>query len=165
MTLWLLVPFLALAAIVQTAWLPLLSVFGYKVDLALVLVVLWGLVGPIGQAAQWGFIVGIFLDLTSGLPFGLHTLALTVIGFLVGWSQTTFFRGNIITPPATLMAATLSYNVLILAFLSLFGWRIVWQDYLLRVTLPTAILNAVVAPLAYFPLQWLQRRLYPRMEL
>ena len=164
MPIWVLVPALVLAAIAQIAWLPALSVWGFKIDLALVLVVVWGLLGPIGQAAQWGFILGLVLDLGSGLPFGIHTLTLTLIGLGVGWSQTTFFRGNLVAPPLAIMLATILDHILILALLALFDRRVVWIDYLTRITLPSAILNTLVAPLVYFPLQWFQRRLYPQME-
>jgi cell shape-determining protein MreD len=51
-----------------------------------------------------------------------------------------------------------------LAILSTLGWQIAWNDYLLRVTLPTAVLNTVAFPLAYFPLQRLYRRLRPQVE-
>ena len=161
MPVWILIPLLGLVAIVQVAWLPLIPIFGFKIDLALIVVVTWGLVGPIGQAAQWGFIVGLILDLTSGLPFGIHTLTLTLIGLLISLGQTTFFRGNLIAPPLMMLVATILHNVLILAILSLLNGQINWNDYLLRVTLPTSILNTVTAPLAFFPLQWLQQRFYP----
>ncbi len=164
MSLWLLIPFLGLAAIAQIAWLPLVPIFGYKVDLVLILVVSWGLLGPAGQAAQWGFIAGLVLDLASGLPFGVHTITLAVIGLLTGWGQATFFRGNIVAPPAAIVVATLLYDILILAILSLLGWQINWQDRLLVIILPTAILNTVIAPFVYLPLQFLQHRLYPQME-
>jgi len=164
MTLWLLVPMLALVAIIQVAWLPLIPIFGFKIDLALAVVVSWGLIGPVGQAAQWGFIVGIFLDLASGLPFGIHMLTLTIIGLLIGLGQTAFFRGNLVAPPLLMIAAVFLDHILILAILSLFNWQIEWSDYLLRVTLPTSILNMFIAPLVYLPLQFLQRRLYPQMD-
>ncbi len=161
---WILIPLLGIVAVVQVAWLPLIPIFGFKIDLALIVVVTWGLVGPIGQAAQWGFIVGLFLDLASGLPFGIHTLTLTTVGLLVGLGQTTFFRGNLIAPPAMMFVATIFYNVFVLAILSLLNWDINWTDYLFRVILPTSLLNTVVGPLAYFPLQWLQQKLYPGLE-
>lgn len=164
MTLWILVPFLILVAVVQIAWLPLVPIFGFKIDLALIVVVAWGLIGPFGQAAQWGFIVGIILDLASGLPFGIHTFTLTLIGLLVGWGQRTFFRGNLITPPAMMFAATLLDHVLILGFLSLSKPAIPWGDYLLRITLPTAVLNTLAAVLVYFPLAIVQRRLYRQID-
>jgi rod shape-determining protein MreD len=164
MNFWILIPSLILAAIVQIAWLPALPIWGYKIDLALVLVVSWGLLSPIGQAAQWGFILGIMLDLASGLPFGIHTVTLTLIGLAVGWGQAVFFRGNLVAPPMAMILATLLDHLLILAWLALFNRQINLSDYLLRITLPTAILNTAVAPLFYFPLQWLQRRSHPQIE-
>jgi rod shape-determining protein MreD len=164
MSLWLLVPFLALAVIVQDTWLALVPIFGFKPELVFLIIVAWGLLSPIGEAAQWGFIAGFFLDLTSGLPFGIHMLTLTLIGLLVGLSQRAFFHGNLLAPPITLFAATILYHILILAILSLLNWSIDWLGYLLRITLPLAVLNTVVGPLVYLPLQMLQRRLYPQIE-
>lgn len=164
MPLWILIPILALAAIIQITILPQIPVFGYKPDLALALVVAWAMLAPLGEAATWGFIVGLFLDLASGLPFGVHTLALTTLGWLIGWGQATFFRGNLLAPPLAVILATLVQNVIVLGILALFNWQIDWAANLLRVTLPTAILNALVMPLIFFPLQRVARWLRPQIE-
>jgi rod shape-determining protein MreD len=164
MPLWILIPLLALTAIIQITWLPQIPVFGYKPDLALALVVAWALLSPVGEAAVWGFIVGIFLDLASGLPFGVHTLALMTIGWLIGWGQVTFFRGNLLAPPIAIVIATLVHNVIVLGILALLQWQIDWANYLLRIVLPTALLNTLVLPLVYFPLRLFQRRTHPQME-
>lgn len=164
MSFWILIPLLALVAIIQVTWLPLIPVFGFKPDLALIVVAAWGLLAPISEAAQWGFIVGIFLDLVSGLPFGIHTFVLTIIGLLIGLAQRTFFRGNLIAPPIMIGSATLLNHVLILGILSFLNWNIDWASYLLRVILPLVILNIVVSPLVYLPLQFLQQRLHPQLE-
>jgi rod shape-determining protein MreD len=164
MPLWILIPLLALCAIIQITILPQVPIFGYKPDLALALVVTWALLAPVGEAAVWGFIVGLFLDLASGLPFGIHTLALTTLGWLIGWGQATFFRGNLLAPPMAMILATLVHNVIGLAILALFNWQIHWSDYLLRITLPSAILNVLVLPLVYIPLRRLARWARPEME-
>jgi rod shape-determining protein MreD len=164
MPLWLLIPLLALSAIIQVTLLPQIPIFGYKPDLALALVVAWALLAPVGEAAVWGFIVGIFLDLASGLPFGVHTLTLTTLGWLISWGQATFFRGNLLAPPIAVIAATLVHHLTVLGILALFNWQIHWGDYLLRITLPCAILNTLVLPLAYFPLLRLARWMRPEME-
>jgi rod shape-determining protein MreD len=164
MTLWLLIPFLGLVAVAQATLVPLVAIGGYKVDLPLLVIVAWGLLGPLGEAAVWGFIVGLFMDLTSGLPFGTQTIALTSIGLLMGLAQTTLFHTNVILPPAATAIATFGYDLLILAILSTIGWHIGWSDYIFRVILPTAILNTIVLPVTYFPLQRLQHRLRPEME-
>jgi rod shape-determining protein MreD len=164
MTLWLLIPFLLIVAIVQVTLIPLISIAGYKLDLGLMIVVAQALVGSPGSAAQWGFIVGLFLDLASGLPFGMHALTLTAIGLLMDLGQAAFFRGNVLAPPLAMLSATLVYNILILAILALLSWSINWGDYLFRIILPSAVLNTLAMPVVYLPLQWLQHRLRPRLE-
>ena len=63
-----------------------------------------------------------------------------------------------------MIAATLLDHVLILAFLALFNQAIPWDDYLLRITLPSAMLNTIAAVLVYLPLQILHRRLNRQVE-
>ncbi len=164
MTPWLLIPFFAIVSVVQTSVMPMVSIAGLKPDLALLIVVAWGLISVPGEAAVWGFCAGVFLDLASGLPFGTQTLALTGVGLLLSLAQTNIFRSNLLLPPAAMMIATFIDNLIILGILSTLGWQINWGDYLTWITLPTALINTLVLPLAYFPLQRLQRRLHPQVE-
>jgi rod shape-determining protein MreD len=164
MSYWILIPILFLVAVFQTTLLPLVPIFGFTIDFALVLVIGWGLLGPAWEAAQWGFIVGIFLDVASGLPFGAHALALTLIGLAMSAAQLVFFRGNLATPPFAGMLGTLAYNLILLGVLSLAGRTIEWNEYVFRITLPTALLNTLVLTLLYFPLQWIARHVNPQLE-
>jgi rod shape-determining protein MreD len=165
MSLWILIPVLLLVAIGQTTLMPNIPLIGLRVDLPLVIVVAQGLVGPARTAAQWGFILGIFLDLLSGMPFGVNTIALTLVGVLIDLGQMVFFRGNLLAPPIAVIGATLFDHVLILAILNLLNGRVPWGDYLVRVTLPTVFLNILALPLVYFPLQRLQRFFHPQLDV
>lgn len=159
MSLWIALPFILFAAICQVTFLPLINVVGYKIDFALVLIVAWGLLGKAGEAAVWGFVAGMFLDFTSGLPFGAHTVALTGIGLLVQVIQSnSAIRDNFLLPPAAILGATFVYHLFLLFILSLLNPTVVWTDYLLRITLPSAVLNTIALPTAYFPFQWLAAR-------
>jgi rod shape-determining protein MreD len=165
MPLWILVPVLLLVAIVQATLMPNIPLIGLRMDLPLVFVVVQGLVGPTRSAAQWGFILGIFLDLLSGMPFGVNMIALTLIGLLIDFGQTVFFRGNLLAPPIAIIVATLFDHILILAILNTLKWSVPWSDYLLRVTLPTVLLNIVLLPLIYFPLQRLNHIIHPQIQV
>ncbi len=158
MPLWILIPLLFLTAICQATMLPLVAIAGFKVDLALVLVVGWSLIGKPGQAVAWGFVLGLFLDLASGMPFGIQTIALTGIGLLMQLGQSDAFRYNLILPPVAMIIATLVYDLFILFALSLLNPSLVVGDYLLHVILPSAIINTLALPLAYIPFQWLAAR-------
>ncbi len=158
MSLWILIPLLFLAAICQATLLPLIAIAGFRIDLALVLVVAWGLVGRSGRAAVWGFFAGIFLDLTSGMPFGIQTIALTGIGLLMEFGQVNSIRDSLILPPAAMIIATFVYDLFLLFVLSLVNPSLLVADYLWRVTLPSALINTLALPLAYIPFQWIAAR-------
>lgn len=165
MILWLLIPFLLVVAVAQTTLVPLVTIAGYKIDLPLILVVAQGLLGTSGSAAQWGFIVGLFLDLGSGLPFGIHAIGLTAVGFMIDLGQSISFSGNVLAPPIAMLAATVFYNTLLLAILSVLNWPVNWGDYLVGIVLPSAILNTVAMPLAFFPLRWFHRRARRQLDV
>lgn len=159
MSLWIALPFILLAAICQATFLPLVNVLGYKIDFPLVLVVAWGLLGKPGQAAVWGFIAGIFLDFTSSIPFGSHTIALTGIGLLMQFAQSNnSIRDNFLLPPTAILGATFLYHLFLLFILTLLNPSVALSDYLLRITLPSAVLNTLAMPTVYFPFQWLAAR-------
>lgn len=158
MPLWILVPLLFLTAICQATFLPLVAIAGFKLDLVLIFVVAWGLIGKPGQAAAWGLVAGIFLDLTSGMTFGIHTIALTGIGLLMEVAQLNAFRDSLILPPTAMITATFFYDLFLLFALTLTNPGLVVSDYLLRVILPSAIINTLALPLAFIPFQWLAAR-------
>lgn len=164
MTYWLLIPLFGLLAVLQATLVPLVAIGGFKVDLPLLVVVAWGLLSAPGEAALWGLLIGAFLDITSGLPFGTQTLALGAIGLLMGLVQSTIFHSNVILPPAAMVLATIGYNLLVLAILYTLNWQITWTDYVIRIILPSALLNTLALPIVYFPLQRLHRMFYPKIE-
>ncbi len=157
MSLWLLNPLLALAAIFQSTFIPALSIAGFKLDLALMLVVARGVAPRGDDAFVWGLLLGSFLDIISGAPLGTFTLALTLVGALTAWNALSGVRGNLVFIPAAMVVATLTQHLVVLTVLSLFARPVDWNASLLFITLPSAILNTVVLPVVYFPMQWLLR--------
>jgi rod shape-determining protein MreD len=160
---YLVVPLLIVIALAQTTLVPLLLPGSVRPDLMLMLVVGWGVVHGNGQAALWGLGGGIFLDLLSGTPFGLHSITLGVIGFLADALQTNFFRSNILIPMATIFVASLLYHIGQAAAMQTFGYPISWLYLLLNVVVPTTILNTVLMPFVYWILRRLDHVVRPRL--
>jgi rod shape-determining protein MreD len=103
------------------------------------------------------------LDLMSGVPFGVQTIALGAIGLLADLMETNFFRSNILLPLAAIFVATLLYHILIGAVLQTLGYPISWEPFLLNVVLPTAGLNIVLMPVAYSALRRVEHMAHPRL--
>lgn len=160
---YLVVPLLAVIALIQSTLLPIFLPGPVRPDLMLMVVVGWGVVHGDGQAALWGLIGGLVLDLFSGAPFGLHTFGLGSIGWLADTLQTNFFRSNLLVPLATIFVATILYHIGQAAVMQLLGYTINWAFYSFNVVLPTAILNTALMPLVYFFLRRLDRVVRPRL--
>ena len=73
----------AVAAVLQVALAPQISIAGGTVNFMVVLTVVLALSSDAGSAVMIGFFSGLFYDLTSAAPIGLMTLILTVAGFAV----------------------------------------------------------------------------------
>lgn len=146
------------AALVQSTVIPPLGVLGVRPSLVLLLVVSWSIVRGGVEGTWWGFIGGLALDVLSGGPWGVSTLALTVVGLLAGLAEVNLSRGNILFPTAMILGASLLNDLICLTLLSLAGWQMALLDTFLVAILPTALLNVLLS-FAILPLVWGLNRL------
>lgn len=140
---------LLLLALVQGQLLP--RPWGVAPNLVLAAVVCWAaLRGPVPGAA-WAFYGGLWLDLLSSRPLGMHALALllaVVACVLVG---AAFDRDTIVLPLVLSAIATLIFQAVLLIFggvLENLG------AYVVVVVLPVLLLNLIAALIIYWPLRW-----------
>ena len=145
-------------AVIQSTLIPHLSLGGIKPDIVLLVVISWSLLRGAEEGVVWGLIGGILLDLLSGAPFGVFTIAMAAVSFLTGMGEMNVFRTNIALPLATIFFATIAYNLIFLILLQAMGWPIAWIDGFIRVILPTTLLNTLLMPIVYKLMHWLHRR-------
>jgi rod shape-determining protein MreD len=157
-TIYLVLPLLAIVAILQTTLVPSLAIWSVFANLPLLVVVSWGLLRGPQEGALWGFIAGLMVDLLSGAPFGAATVSLIVIGFLAGLGETTVFRARIALPMIVMFLATIVYELLFLLIVRISGQSVAWLDSVLRLVIPSAILNAVLTPVVFLTMSWLYAR-------
>ncbi len=138
------------AAVVQTSvvwhfplfgivWLPMLQIVAF--------LALW--YGPAGGAG-WGFVGGLLLDAFSDAHWGLSALALTVAGFVGGFAISVVQPNRAVLAAVTTIWVIAVYFILLGALLITFDYRFSFRDMLLQMALPTALLNALFAPLVVF---------------
>ncbi len=161
LTLYITIPLVTALALIQEAALAPLSILGGRPDLVFIAVAVWAFLrGPV-EGSVWAFFGGIMLDLFSGGPFGAFTLALVLVSLLMGrqWGQelgSTVLQLLLLT-----LINCFVYHIILLLTLLLSGYAVDWSYGLSQIAAPSALLNAVLAPFAYWPLAWLDRRTRP----
>jgi rod shape-determining protein MreD len=144
-------------ALFQSVVLSQLDLWGGRPDLVLLVVLVWAVTRGVDEGMVWGFIGGLIVDLLSGGPFGTTMLALLIVAWMAGqpWGQGI----GLVTMRLLLVAfiAALAYHLVLLLVLAWTGYPIVWARSILGVTIPSALLNAVLAPFVRWPLNWLER--------
>jgi rod shape-determining protein MreD len=122
-------------------------------------VLTWAVARSVDEGLVWGFIGGLIIDLRSGGPLGATALALVIVTFLAGrqWGQGV---GSLVMRLMILaLVGGLVYHLVLLVVLAWTGHTVDWSFSLLRVALPSVVLNTVLAPFVWQPMIWLGRRL------
>ena len=155
------VPLLALLAVLQSSVLAWTLLLDGRPDLILLAVVSWSLTGRSTEAMVWGLIGGVFLDLFTGLPFGLSAITLILIAYVISSLLDRFWEGHVLTPLGAILAASLVFHLSQLAAIFITGRPIDFFLSLQRVVLPSTFLNLALTLPAKSLADGLNERLNP----
>jgi rod shape-determining protein MreD len=161
MSLYFVIPFLALLAIFQATAAPQIRIAGGSLNLLLLSVMSWEQIEARGDGYVWAFIGGVFLDLISGGPFGASILGLLAATFVANRLGGGLFRDRLLLPLVTAVAGTFAYNGVYLILLRIFGVPINPVNALVQVVLPSALLNMLASPIVARLMLALHRRVKP----
>jgi len=145
------VPLVIFLALVQTASLPLFSLFGAHPNLVLIFLVSWATVRGETEAMVLIPVAAVALGLLDSQPLGLHLLALAPLALLSGGRQAGFIQADYLMALALVFAATLAYEGIFLVILRLTGESLNWWGNLSQVVIPAAIANTLLT----LPVYWL----------
>ena len=145
-------------ALAQTVLLARVDLLGARPDLMLLVVLTWAMVRGLEEGLVWGFAGGLIIDLLSGGPLGVSSLALLAVALLggqpwglgLGWR---FLRLLLLT-----LFGVVAYHLILLTVLAWTGHAVAWGFSLTRVVVPSALLNVLLAPFVRPVLAWLERR-------
>ena len=149
---------LVLAALVQASLLPAVGLVAVRPNLVLQIVVIWAVLRGVREALPWALTGGVVLDTFSGAPFGTATLPLLVTAFCSSAGEISIFRSNLLLPLAVVFWGSLLYDALYLFLLATHQLPVSWLQTLRHIVVPGAILNMILAPLAYLVVSRIERR-------
>lgn len=150
------------AALVQSAWLVRLEIWGAVLDPLLPLVVAIGIFRGSEAGAVSGIAAGLLQDLLGGTTLGLYGLSKMVIGFAAGLFERSIYLEDPLLPAVAVFAATVAAEtivrlVVVIARLGPVPWPAVVPEILVQ-----GALNGAVAPLAFRLVRTIEQRFQRR---
>ena len=138
-------------ALVQVTWAPHLAVGGAFPNLVLVAVV--GITWAYGVRAglAWACVGGVLLDLTASGAVGPHALALLAGAFATSLWARDLERPTGVHLAVTAALATVLYSFALVVTYGVLGLPAPDAMTLVRLTVASAIFNAVLMPFAFEP--------------
>ena len=134
---------LLLIALFQTALAP--SLWHFRIDWVLVVVVCWALLRGFAAGVRWSIYGGVALDMLSPLPVGTHLLGLLLSVTTVAVATDRFSREHYVLPTLSVLCVSLLYGSVLAVVMSVTGRPVVWERYPMAVLVPTALANGAVA--------------------
>lgn len=154
-------PVLIIAMMLQLAIFSRLPLLHGTADLMLVILVAWALQERVRTAWLWTLFGGLLITLVSGLPFYAP-----MIGYLFATGLAQLLRRQVWQTPilamfVTVFATTLIYHAISLFMLQIAGRGLPLVDSLTLITLPSVLLNLMLALPVYTLVTDLAHWIYP----
>jgi len=139
------VPLLGLAVVIQTAIAGQITLLSGVVDIALVMLAAWALQERVSTAFHWAFLAGLLASLVSRLPWFVYFAAYLGTVLVAHLLQRRIWQVPMLAMFSVTFLGTVLINLLTFLYINLSGSTITLTDALGLVTLPSVLLNMLIA--------------------
>lgn len=154
-------PILGLLLVLQMAIFSDLRLLQGTVDLVMIAVIAWALQKRVDSAWRWGIIGGLLVTIASALPLGVALIGYTsVVGIAILLRQRVW-QVPILAMFVSTILGTIVIQILSIIVLRLTGSPLPMIESLELITLPSILLNLLVAIPAFAIFSDLANWLYP----
>lgn len=139
------IPVIGLAAIVQSAIVGHFPLLGGTADLVLVLVAAWALQESVRTGYHWAFLASVLVSLVSSLPWFVYFGCYLGIALLALLLQRRVWQVPMLAMFSVTFLGTALLHLLTIAYLALSGSSFSLTEALGLITLPSVLLNMLIA--------------------
>ena len=137
--------FILFIIIVQATIAPVITVLGAKPDIALIAVICIALLQGSAWGAASGFAIGFLIDVALMQTMGISSFLLTLVGYFSGRYAESLDLSSWFSATVIVFSATLVVKLMNALIMYLIGVEASFGFVLLRIVLPTAAINALLA--------------------
>jgi rod shape-determining protein MreD len=159
------VPVILLSVILQSAIISRVYLLSGIADLPLVMLAAWALQEEVDSAWHWAAATGLLVGFVSGIPWIVPALGYLVVVALAQIFQRRVWQAPLLAMFSITFLGTIIVSVLSLVVLRLAGESLSVSDVLGLVTLPSVLLNMLLAIPVYAVMRDLARWVYPSPEV
>ena len=157
-------PVLGLAVILQSAILSHVTLLSGYADLLLVLLAAWALQEQVESAWHWGILAGLMIGFVSAMPLIVPLLGYLFVVLLAQILQQRVWQAPLLAMFSVTFLGTLVMNIFALSVLRFTGTQLPIGDSLGLSTLPSLLLNMLLAIPCYALMRDLANWVYPSPE-
>lgn len=158
------IPLLGLAVILQSAIVSQFSLLAGYADLVLVILAAWALQEGVSTAFQWAFLASIMVSFVSHLPWFIYLIGYFSVVFLAFLLQRRVWQLPLLAMFSVTFLGTLLMHLLSYFYLRLSGDPLPFGDSMGLITLPSVLLNMLLAIPLFGMMRDLARWVFPSVE-
>jgi hypothetical protein len=158
------IPLLGLAVIIQSSIVGQFRLLGGTADILLVLITAWALQEEVTTGFHWAFLASVLVSLVSSLPWFLYFVGYMGIVLLAILLQRRVWQVPMLAMFIVTFAGTMLLHILTYVYMSLSGGALSFADSLGLVTLPSVLLNMLIAIPVFGAMRDLSNWVFPTAE-
>jgi rod shape-determining protein MreD len=159
------VPVILLSVILQSAVISRVYLLSGIADLPLVMLAAWSLQEEVDSAWHWAAATGLLVGFVSGLPLAVPLVGYITIVLLARIFQRRVWQAPLLAMFSITFLGTIIVSGLSLGVLRFAGVPLPISDVLGLLTLPSVLLNMLLAMPVYAVMRDLARWVYPTPEV
>lgn len=159
------VPVIILAVMLQSAIVSRITLLSGAADLPLVMLAAWALQEEVETAWHWAVAAAILVGFVSGIHWSVPLLSYLTIVLFALLLQRRVWQAPLLAMFSVTFLGTITMSVFSLVVLRVVGVTLPLSDVLGLVTLPSILLNMLLAIPAYAVMRDLARWVYPTPEV
>src|SRR5512145_3236820 len=159
------VPVILLSVILQSAVISRVYLLSGIADLPLVMLAAWSLQEEVESAWHWAAATGLLVGFVSGIPLVVPLVGYLTIVLLARIFQRRVWQAPLLAMFSITFLGTILVSVLSLGVLRFAGVPLPISDVLGLLTLPSVLLNMLLAIPVYAVMRDLARWVYPTPEV
>jgi len=159
------IPVILLTVILQTAIVSRLYLLAGVADLPLVMVAAWALQDEVESAWHWAAATGLLVGFISGLPWIVPVFGYIAVVALAQILQRRVWQAPLLAMFSVTFLGTIIVSLLSLVVLRFLDVPLPVSDVLGLLTLPSVLLNMLLAIPVYVVMRDIARWVYPSLEV